>query len=68
MTLLELINAQPTTEARELAIKLAAALADVVDGNSDYDMQQSTGYTIGRCEEICQMGHEALNLQAAGVI
>lgn len=35
--------------------KLKDALSDVVDGHSKYDLVESTGLSVDRCEEIIEL-------------
>jgi len=36
--------------------KLEAALFDILDGNNWYDIQDLTGLSEERCQEICELG------------
>ena len=47
---------------KELAIKLTAALDDVIDGESCYDLSDNTGWSEEHCQDIIDLLRLAKNV------
>lgn len=58
MTIQELINIQPTKEAKEKVGALVDALANLVDGESWWDIKNNTGVPEYEAIEIHELGQE----------
>ena len=56
----------PTTEAEEAIEKLAWALANIMDGLPDHDIQAETGMSMGDCNKIASIRKDAAALIFGG--